>query len=87
MKWHIRLEIVGKEVTLVYITFFRRVEEQHGGSAKYNFNFQFIDDNAGITKVIHTKFGLEIRDKRTYTLRTKCFENQGHFKQGHVTNL
>ena len=85
MKWHMRLQIVEKNVTLVYITFFRRVEEQHCGSAKSS--FQFNDDNKGITEVMHTTFGLEMRDKHAYELWAKCFENQQHFKQERVANL
>jgi hypothetical protein len=80
MKWRMRLEIVEKESNTCLHKLFRRIGEQHGGSAKSNFSFQFVDDNKGITEIIHTKFGLEMRDKYTYTLCTKCFENQQHYK-------
>jgi hypothetical protein len=78
--------MVEENVTLGYITAFRRVEEQHCGSAKSNCSFQFNYDNKVITEVMYATYGLEIHGKPTVTLCTKYFENQ-HFKQGHVANL
>ena len=76
-----------KECNTCLHNIFRRVEEQYCGRTKSNFSFQFSDDKRGITEVMHTTFGLEIRDKHTYKLCTKCFENQEHFKQERIRNL
>ena len=65
----------------------RRVEEQQCGRAKSNFNFQFNDDNRGITEVMHTTFGLEIRYEHTYKLCAKCFVIQQHFKKERIADL
>ena len=36
---------------------------------------------------MHTTFGLEMRDKHTYKLCTKCSGNQQYFKQERIANL